>query len=68
MPSNLGKQDTGESMVPLCLDKIAQSSEVPVSQESLSDLLGLAGKDAQPHAQFMEHGVTVRTAIKFVSY
>lgn len=39
------KQDTGETIVPLCLDKVGQSPQDPTPQESLSDLLGLAAED-----------------------
>lgn len=51
-------QDTGETIVPLFLDKVGQSPQVPTQQESLSDLLGLAAEDwCRPHLSSQrDHG------------
>ena len=41
----MGKQHSGGLVALLCLDKAGQSPQVPISQENLSDILGLAAKD-----------------------
>ena len=41
LPKNEHKLDVGKSVAELCQDKVGQFHQVPTSQESLSDLLGL---------------------------
>lgn len=68
----MDKQDTEETIVPLFLDKVGQSPQIPTPQESLSDLMGLQLKtDAAlislPQVTLEESEEAIKVASKYLS-
>lgn len=65
----MDKQDTEELIALLCQDEVGRSPQIPVPQESLSALLGLAAEDDSAvgclsPTTMEETGVAVQAASK----